>query len=597
MPAYGLCSIGNTRSPNVDGPARQRLLLSIHRARSIPTTATGRRREQIRADLKLISPYTHAIRTYSARPAASSSCPASPPSSASRSRSASGSTRTKTRNEREIQSAIALARRYSNVNAIVVGNETTLRAEKIGRRADQDHPARQAEEPGAGHHRRNLDGLARPSGARLGGRLHRRAHPALLGGLRRLDKAVDQTIVAYDKLRRAHPGKRIVIAEFGWPSAGYNMHDANPGPHRAGDGAARFRRARRGLWHRLQHHRSLRPAVEDQRRRRRHVLGHVRRLAQREVRLDRAGRAIPTTGSSPGSRSCSACCCRCRSWRRRARPPARRSRSRSPPMWSAPGSPPSSRSGKAITSCPAPPSRSALGIAAADPAGRHRARAHRGDRGHRLRPQPAPPDRRAPLPAPQGFAPKVSIHVPAYREPPEMLKATLDAVARLDYPNFECVVVINNTPDPAFWRPIEEHCRALGERFKFINEDNVDRLQGRRAAARARAHRAPTPRSSASSTPTTWCIRTGSRIWCRPSPIRKVGMVQAPQDHRDGDRTPHAPRHERRICRLLRHRHGPAQRGQRHHRARHDVPDPPRRARCSPAAGRATRSSRTPISA
>ena len=41
----------------------------------------------------------------------------------------------------------------------------------------------------------------------------------------------------------------------------------------------------------------------------------------------------------------------------------------------------------------------------------------------------------------------------------------------------------------------------------------------------------------------------------------------------------HAPRHERRICRLLRHRHGPAQRGQRHHRARHHVPDPPRRAR------------------
>ena len=54
-----------------------------------------------------------------------------------------------------------------------------------------------------------------------------------------------------------------------------------------------------------------------------------------------------------------------------------------------------------------------------------------------------------------------------------MLKATLDAVARLDYPNFECVVVINNTPDPAFWQPIEEHCRALGERFKFINAEEV----------------------------------------------------------------------------------------------------------------------------
>ena len=41
--------------------------------------------------------------------------------------------------------------------------------------------------------------------------------------------AVDHTIEFYDKLRQMHPGKRIVIAEFGWPSAGYNFHQANPG--------------------------------------------------------------------------------------------------------------------------------------------------------------------------------------------------------------------------------------------------------------------------------------------------------------------------------------------------------------------------------
>src|SRR5262249_33696328 len=69
--------------------------------------------------------------------------------------------------------------------------------------------------------------------------------------------------------------------------------------------------------------------------------------------------------------------------------------------------------------------------------------------------------------------PKVSIHIPAYFEPPEMLKQTLDAVSRLDYPNFECVVIINNTPDPAFWQPIQDHCRSLGERFKFINAEKV----------------------------------------------------------------------------------------------------------------------------
>src|SRR5262249_53544826 len=30
-------------------------------------------------------------------------------------------------------------------------------------------------------------------------------------------------------LRQQHPGKRVVIAEFGWPSGGYNRADAEPG--------------------------------------------------------------------------------------------------------------------------------------------------------------------------------------------------------------------------------------------------------------------------------------------------------------------------------------------------------------------------------
>ena len=67
----------------------------------------------------------------------------------------------------------------------------------------------------------------------------------------------------------------------------------------------------------------------------------------------------------------------------------------------------------------------------------------------------------APPLAPEAAAPKVSIHIPAHNEPPEMLKQTLDAIARLEYPNFECIVVINNTPDPALWQPIEEHCKTL----------------------------------------------------------------------------------------------------------------------------------------
>jgi exo-beta-1,3-glucanase (GH17 family)/cellulose synthase/poly-beta-1,6-N-acetylglucosamine synthase-like glycosyltransferase len=75
---------------------------------------------------------------------------------------------------------------------------------------------------------------------------------------------------------------------------------------------------------------------------------------------------------------------------------------------------------------------------------------------------------------------KVSVHVPAYNEPAHMVIATLDALARLDYPNFEVIVVDNNTPDEAVWRPVEAHCRRLGERFRFFH---VAPLAGFKAGA------------------------------------------------------------------------------------------------------------------
>ena len=67
--------------------------------------------------------------------------------------------------------------------------------------------------------------------------------------------------------------------------------------------------------------------------------------------------------------------------------------------------------------------------------------------------------------------PMVSIHVPAYNEPPAMLKRTLNALAKLDYPNYEVLVIDNNTKDPAVWQPVQEHCEKLGERFRFFHQD------------------------------------------------------------------------------------------------------------------------------
>jgi exo-beta-1,3-glucanase (GH17 family)/cellulose synthase/poly-beta-1,6-N-acetylglucosamine synthase-like glycosyltransferase len=141
-----------------------------------------------------------------------------------------------------------------------------------------------------------------------------------------------------------------------------------------------------------------------------------------------------------------------------------------------------------------------------------------------------------PRAGPAGFVPKVSIHIPACREPAEMLERTLEAVARLDYPNFECIVVINNTPDPEMWRPIEASCRELGERFKFVRVEN---LIGFKAGALrlAMAHTAHDAEIigvlDADYVVHPHWLKDLVPGFADPA----VGLIQAPQDHRDADRS------------------------------------------------------------
>ena len=55
--------------------------------------------------------------------------------------------------------------------------------------------------------------------------------------------------------------------------------------------------------------------------------------------------------------------------------------------------------------------------------------------------------------------PRVSIHVPTHNEPPLMVMQTLNSLARLDYPNFEVIVLDNNTSDESLWRPVASPLR------------------------------------------------------------------------------------------------------------------------------------------
>ena len=488
--------------------------------------------QQIRADLKLISPYTHSIRTYSSTGGVEL-VPAIAAEFGLKVTLGIWIDKNEARNEREIHSAIALARRYSNINAIVVGNETTLRAEKT------------------------VDELIK-----LVQRVKRMSpvpvttgeiwtvwidHPKLASAVDFIaahilefwvgvpaEKVVDRTITAYNELRRVHPGKRVVIAEFGWPSAGYNMHAANPGrieqaavlrefvaraealgidynvieafdqPWKTNEGGvgmywgvfdasrhAKF--AWHGLVHDPDHWKVAGLAV---------LLGLLLSLPLLTRARTTFGEAavLATAANVVGAWFATVFA-----------------------FWAS------------HYFVPGAAFALGLGIALLIPlvvialARIEEIAAIAFGRGPRRLIA-------AGLPGPEGFAPKVSIHVPAHREPPEMLKATLDSVARLDYRNFECVVVINNTPDPAFWRPIEDHCRALGERFKFVNEDGVS---GYKAGALrlALAH-------TAADAEIVGVIDADYVLhpdWLKELvPVfadAKVGMIQAPQDHRDGGRT------------------------------------------------------------
>jgi hypothetical protein len=77
------------------------------------------------------------------------------------------------------------------------------------------------------------------------------------------------------------------------------------------------------------------------------------------------------------------------------------------------------------------------------------------------------------------YTPKVSLHVPAYNEPPDMLIETIRSLDRLDCPNYEIVVIDNNTRDPAVWRPVARWCEPR-RRVRFVH---VEHLPGYKSGA------------------------------------------------------------------------------------------------------------------
>jgi cellulose synthase/poly-beta-1,6-N-acetylglucosamine synthase-like glycosyltransferase/exo-beta-1,3-glucanase (GH17 family) len=553
--------------PNIDGPLAS-VSYSPYTRWQNPDYGDVPTAEQIRNDLRLLSPYTRTVRTYTSTrglelvPGIAAEFGMKVTLGVWLDKIVDKDTgkpieKNIARNKSEIDQAVYLAKRYSNVNAIVVGNEAILRGDlkvdeliQIIKDIKRQVPvpvttgethdtwrglytaqAGESQESAQKKRDQRVD-----DAARLAANVDYIAvHILPYWDGRPVRQAVDFTITTYDELRRIYPGKRIVIAEFGWPSAGYNMHSADPGrieqamvirdfiaranaygidyniieaidqPHKSNEGGVG------GYWGLFDSSRDAKfawsgPVTDPDYWKIAGIavllglLLSLTILAKPRATTGEAVLLVFATNAVGGWMAIVVA------------------------FWTGhyfvPGAAFAFGLGLVLLLPLALIALARVEEIAAFAFG--------------LAPRRllSPPL----VPTLDGFAPKVSIHIPAYCEPPDMLKQTLDAVARLDYPNFECVVVINNTPDPAFWQPIEEHCRTLGERFKFINDANV---RGYKAGALrlALAH-------TASDAEIIGVIDADYVV--RPDWLKdlvpafgdtKVGMIQAPQDHRDGERS------------------------------------------------------------
>src|SRR6476661_1043334 len=495
---------------------------------NIPST------EKIRADLKKLATLTRAIRLYSS----TGGIELVPPIAAEFGLKVTVGAwidKNVDRNEREIDAAINLARHNSNVNGVVVGNETIYRGEQkvedlielIKRvKKSVNVPVTTGEiwniwrdYPQLGY---SVDFIA--------------AHVLPYWENFTDKQAVDQAVDRFNLLRDTFPGKRIVIAEFGWPSAGYNLLNANPGPFEQASVLRNFvtRAEAIGMdyniveaidqpwkffeggvgpyWGILNASREPKfawtgPIVNENYWKLALIallVGVLMSLPILRLEQPTVMQALVLSAAANGVGAWTATVFA---------------------YWAGHyfvfGSAFALILGLILLVPLVLIAMARIEEIAAVAFGRNP---------RRLLIKGAP---LAPATMGEQVAfPKVAIHIPAYYEPVEMLKQTLDAVSRLDYPNFECVCIINNTPDPAFWQPIQDHCRTLGERFKFINAEKV---QGFKAGAlRIAMERTAADAEIIGILDADYVVQPD---WLKDLvPIfadPRVGLVQAPQDHRD----------------------------------------------------------------
>jgi exo-beta-1,3-glucanase (GH17 family)/cellulose synthase/poly-beta-1,6-N-acetylglucosamine synthase-like glycosyltransferase len=511
-----------------------------------PDTDNLPSQEKIRADLKKLSTMTKAIRLYSS----TGGVEMVPPIAAEFGLKVTVGAwidKNADRNKREIEAAIDLARRNSNVVGIVVGNETIYRGEQkvedlieLIKRVKKSVSVPVTTGEIWNIWRDNFDETPRDQPT-LASTVDFIAAHVLPYWENFTDKqAVDQAVDRYQLLRNKFPGKRVVIAEFGWPSNGYNLLNANPGQFEQASVLRNFvtRAESIGMDY------NIVEAIDQPWKFFEGSVGPYWGIlnASREPKFSWTGPIFNQDYWKLAIIALLVGILMSLPILRLDRPTVMQAfvlsaAANGVGAWTATvfsywnthyfvlGSAFALGLGMVLLVPLVLIAMARIEEIAAIAFGRGPRRLI------------AKPELLAPATMGDSVTfPKVSIHVPAYFEPVEMLKQTLDAVSRLDYPNFECVVIINNTPDPAFWQPIQDHCRLLGERFKFINAEKV---QGFKAGAlRIAMDRTAADAEIIGIIDADYVVQPD---WLKDLvPVfadPRVGLVQAPQEHRDGDRS------------------------------------------------------------
>ncbi|MEP9353601.1 glycosyltransferase [Xanthobacter sp. KR7-65] len=499
---------------------------------------------QVRSDMATVAPYTRGVRTYSSTNGKELIAPIAGEQGIrvtagawlNKETDSSGVVipKAKAGNERELENVVQVAKQNRNVEAVVVGNETMLR----GDMQESELAAlirkvkRQVNVPVTTGEIWNT-WLATPELASSVDFIL--AHILPYWEDVPADQVVDYTINAYNRLRAAYPGKRIVIGEFGWPSHGYNRGAAVPGPMEQAKIIRDFvaRADALGIEY------NIIEAFDLPKKQNEGSVGQYWGMfdADRTLKFPLTGPIFEKTYNQTATLAL---------------------------LLGVLLTLPLLRMRDLSVSQGFVLAASASGVAAwlalvVDYWLNHYVTG--GDYVtltlsvvmlvplvfvllYRIEELAAVAFGRGPRrlveaqkPAAPSRFPKVSIHVPAYREPPEMLKQTIDALARLEYPNFEAIIIVNNTPDPAMVEPVRAHCELLGERFKFINAEKVS---GFKAGALRIALEATAPDAEiigvidADYVVTPDWLKDLVPVFEDPT----VGLVQAPQDHRDAVRSP-----------------------------------------------------------